>query len=59
MHHRARIRRAILGKNARVPEDATIGFDEESDKKLYYVTESGIVVVEGHRSAVDVASILV
>jgi len=56
---RARVRRAILDKNVRVPEDATIGFDHESDKKLYYVTESGIVVVEGHRSTVDVATMLV
>ena len=56
---RARVRRAILDKNVRVPDDATIGYDHESDKKLYYVTESGIVVVEGHRSTVDVATMLV
>jgi glucose-1-phosphate adenylyltransferase len=56
---RARVRRAILDKNVRVPEDATIGFDHERDKSLYYVTESGIVVVEGHRSTVDVATMLV
>jgi glucose-1-phosphate adenylyltransferase len=56
---RARVRRAILDKNVRVPDGATIGFDLEQDKKLYHVTESGIVVVEGHRSTVDVATILV
>jgi glucose-1-phosphate adenylyltransferase len=56
---RARVRRAILDKNVRVPEDATIGFDRERDSNLYYVTESGIVVVEGHRSTVEVATILV
>jgi glucose-1-phosphate adenylyltransferase len=56
---RARVRRAILDKNVRVPEDATIGFDRERDRSLYYVTESGIVVVEGHRSTVDVATMLV
>jgi glucose-1-phosphate adenylyltransferase len=56
---RARVRRAILDKNVRVPDDASIGFDLENDKKLYYVTDSGIVVVEGHRSTVDVATILV
>ena len=50
----AQIRRAILDKNVRVPEDARIGFDLEEDRKHYTVTESGIVVVEGHRSSVQV-----
>jgi len=53
----ARVRRAILDKNVHVPEGATIGFDLEQDRKRYHVTESGIVVVEGHRSQVDVASV--
>jgi glucose-1-phosphate adenylyltransferase len=56
---RARVRRAILDKNVRVPEDATIGYDLERDRMLYHVTESGIVVVEGHRSQVEVASMVV
>ena len=50
---RARVRRAILDKNVHVPEDASIGFDLAQDRLLYHVTESGIVVVEGHRSTVD------
>ncbi len=54
---RARVRRAILDKNVRVPEDATIGYDLERDRQLYYVTDSGIVVVEGHRSTVDIATV--
>ena len=41
------------------PKDATIGYDLEQDRELYHVTESGIVVVEGHRSTVDVATMLV
>ena len=52
------MRRAILDKNFRVPEDATIGYDLEHDRELYHVTDSGIVVVEGHRSPVDVASLI-
>jgi glucose-1-phosphate adenylyltransferase len=56
---RAKVRRAILDKNVRVPEDAVIGYDLEQDKKLYHVTDSGIVVIEGHRSNVDVATMLV
>ena len=54
---RARIRRAILDKNVQVPEGASIGFDLEQDRRLYHVTETGIVVVEGHRSHVEVASV--
>jgi glucose-1-phosphate adenylyltransferase len=53
---RAKVRRAILDKNVRVPPDTTIGYDLESDRQLYHVTESGIVVVQGFRSPVDIAS---
>ena len=56
---RARVRRAILDKNVRVPEDATIGYDIERDRRLYHVTESGLVVVEGNRSPVDIATVFV
>jgi glucose-1-phosphate adenylyltransferase len=56
---RAKIRKAILDKNARIPEDAVIGYDLDRDRHLYYVTQSGIVVVEGSRSTVDVSTMLV
>ena len=56
---RAKIRRAILDKNVRVPPDATIGYDLEQDRRLYHVTETGIVVVEGNRSPVDISSVFV
>jgi glucose-1-phosphate adenylyltransferase len=56
---RARVRRAILDKNAQIPEDATIGYDLERDRELYHVTDSGIVVVEGHRSSVDISSVII
>ena len=55
----AKIRRAILDKNVRIPEGTTIGYDLEEDRKRYYVTESGIVVVEGHRSHVELATMSV
>lgn len=55
----AKIRRAILDKNVRIPEGTTIGYDLDEDKKRYYVTESGIVVVEGHRSHVELATMSV
>lgn len=41
----ARIRRAIIDKNVKIPEGYEIGFDPESDKKNFTVTESGIVVI--------------
>jgi glucose-1-phosphate adenylyltransferase len=53
---RSKVKRAILDKNVRVPEDATIGHDLERDRKNHHVTESGIVVVEGRRSKVELAS---
>ncbi len=40
-----RIRRAIIDKNVVVPEGMEIGFDPDKDKKLFKVTDSGIVVV--------------
>lgn len=55
----AKVRRAILDKNVRIPEGTSIGYDLEQDRKKYLVTESGIVVVEGHRSHVDVATMQV
>jgi glucose-1-phosphate adenylyltransferase len=54
---RARVRCAILDKNVKVPEDAEIGYDLDEDKKKYYVTDSGIVVIEGHHSTVDIATL--
>jgi glucose-1-phosphate adenylyltransferase len=56
---RARIRRAILDKNVRVPEDATIGYDLDRDRRYHHVTESGIVVVEGNRTPVDISGLVV
>ncbi len=56
---RAKVRRAILDKNVHVPPDATIGYDIEQDRKLYHVTDSGIVVVEGNRTPVDISSVSV
>jgi glucose-1-phosphate adenylyltransferase len=56
---RARVRRAILDKNVRVPADACIGYDLEHDRRYHHVTESGIVVVEGNRSQVAVSALVI
>jgi glucose-1-phosphate adenylyltransferase len=55
----AKVKRAILDKNVRIPEETQIGYDLDEDRKKYHVTESGIVVIEGHQSTVDIASIQV
>jgi glucose-1-phosphate adenylyltransferase len=57
---RARVRKAILDKNVHVPEDASIGYDHEADRaRGYHVTDSGIVVVQGQRSWVDITRLVV
>ena len=40
-----RIRRAIVDRDVHIPEGTTIGFDPESDRQKYFVTDSGITVV--------------
>jgi glucose-1-phosphate adenylyltransferase len=42
---RCRIRRAIIDKDVVIPPGTEIGYDLEKDKKRYYVTPSGIVVI--------------
>ncbi len=54
-----KIRRAILDKNVKIPPGTEIGYDLDEDRKRYYVTESGIVVIEGHQSTVDIATLQV
>jgi glucose-1-phosphate adenylyltransferase len=57
---RAKVRRAILDKNVRIPEDSYIGYDLDADRaRGYHVTETGIVVVEGQRSTVDISGLVV
>ena len=55
----AKVRRAILDKNVRVHEGATLGYDLDKDRKFHHVTESGIVVVEGLRSSLEISTIVV
>jgi glucose-1-phosphate adenylyltransferase len=41
----AKIRRAIIDKDVEVPAGAEIGYNLEEDKKRWYVSEGGIVVI--------------
>jgi glucose-1-phosphate adenylyltransferase len=56
---RCRIRRAILDKNVNIRADTVIGYNPEEDRRRYHVTESGIVVVEGRRTPVELSSLVV
>lgn len=57
---RAKVRRAILDKNVHVAPDTTIGYDPALDRAAgHYVTESGLVVVVGVRTPVDISGLVV
>ena len=42
---RCRIRRAIIDKNVRLPEGTVIGYDPEEDRKRFFVSPTGIVII--------------
>jgi glucose-1-phosphate adenylyltransferase len=54
-----RIRRAILDKNIHIQPGTKIGYNRSDDERLYHVSDSGIVVVEGLRSNVPIARVVV
>jgi glucose-1-phosphate adenylyltransferase len=56
---RAKLRRAILDKNVQIPPDTTIGYDRDADAARYFSTESGIVVIGGERSPVEISGLVV
>jgi glucose-1-phosphate adenylyltransferase len=41
----AKIKKAIIDKDVSIPQGMIIGYDHEEDKKRFFVSESGIVVV--------------
>lgn len=41
----ARVRRAIIDKDVEIPAGTVIGYDPEADRKRFFVTEGGIVVI--------------
>jgi len=42
---RAKIKRAIIDKDVRIPDGMKIGYDLEKDRQRFFVTEDGIVVI--------------
>ena len=54
----AKVRRAILDKNVRIPDDALVGYDLNADRaRGWHVTDSGIVVIGREHSTVPVAAL--
>jgi glucose-1-phosphate adenylyltransferase len=56
---RSKIRHAILDKNVKIPPDTVIGYDPKADAARYHVSPTGLVVVEGERSLVDITGLMV
>jgi glucose-1-phosphate adenylyltransferase len=56
---RSKLRRAILDKNVKIAPDTVVGYDLNADQSRYFVTESGIVVIAGERSPVDISGLVV
>jgi glucose-1-phosphate adenylyltransferase len=53
----AKIRRAIVDKNVRIPEGLEVGYDLEADSaRGWHVTDSGIVVIGREHSTVPMAA---
>ncbi len=42
---RARVKRAIIDKGVRIPDGMKIGYDLEKDRKRFFVSDEGIVVI--------------
>jgi glucose-1-phosphate adenylyltransferase len=54
---RAKVRRAILDKNVRIPADTDVGYDLDADRaRGWHVTDSGIVVIGRQHSSVPMAA---
>ncbi len=41
----SKIKKAIIDKDVNIPENTVIGYDPQEDKRRFFVTETGIVVV--------------
>ena len=56
----AKLRRAILDKNVRIPPATLVGYDLDADRgRGWHVTDSGIVVIGREHSTVPVAAMFV
>lgn len=53
----AKLKKVIVDKNAKIPPGARIGFDREEDMRRYTVSETGIVIVKGQASRIEIGSL--
>jgi glucose-1-phosphate adenylyltransferase len=42
---KCRIRKALIDRYCKIPDGTVIGYDEEEDKKRFYVSPGGVVLV--------------
>jgi glucose-1-phosphate adenylyltransferase len=49
----SRVRRAIIDRHVSLPEGTVIGYDVESDRKKYQITDDGVVVVVRQESMLE------
>jgi glucose-1-phosphate adenylyltransferase len=54
-----KMRRCIMQKNVRIPEGTIIGYDHAEDRKYHHVTESGIVVIDGKRTPMELSTLTI
>jgi glucose-1-phosphate adenylyltransferase len=45
IHRNVKLKNVVIDKGVHIPEDMEIGFDLEADKKRFYVSEKGTVLV--------------
>jgi glucose-1-phosphate adenylyltransferase len=48
-----RIRNAIIDRHVTIPEQTEIGFDQETDRQRYHVSDNGVVVVVREESMLE------
>ena len=53
----ARLNKVIVDRNGVVPAGEEIGFDRAKDGEKYHVTETGITVVPGHSTPIQISSV--
>ncbi|MDR2877922.1 MAG: glucose-1-phosphate adenylyltransferase, partial [Chromatiales bacterium] len=40
-----RLRRVVVDKGCRIPDNTVIGYDREQDARRFYISENGVIVV--------------
>jgi glucose-1-phosphate adenylyltransferase len=51
---RARLRKCIIDKDVEIPAGVHIGFDAQADRRRFFVTQSGLVVIPKRAKLEDI-----